>query len=451
MTGVRGQQVAQMPPDEAVNALGYDHSALAVMDRPDVSPHGGVVDLAPYRLSYEQRLAQARQQELVVRAQEGDPEAMEELWLGARAVAGKVAFKTFGTIFNEEEITQIGLAVVPGVVERHDPTKGASLNTRLFGRMFGAVRDAEREHGRGDGISRHDKQLVEAALKSDDPAASLHQLTQPVKVRRARNMEIKPGFIMAPHLVSDIGRFVKPTMFTNHRSLDELLDPAGMNAGSYLPSSYEPVADADVPAEAMRRVDLDKLQDLLKLLPPREQTILKQNNGLNDTPVQTMEEIADQMGVTKSRVSQLSTQAMKSLGELWVLDTVEAREELANRLKQAANRPRKLSAAAFRAQLYDKLEDLRDYELSDAEIAVSLKHLPHWATRKLKRGDKTYQLLARTGAKVPEDSIIEIPTTDSKPRVIRQKNGHVTMLVRQIEGSDIQLALDIEAQLTPGA
>ena len=70
------------------------------------------------------------------------------------------------------------------------------------------------------------------------------------------------------------------------------------------------------PDEAMLENDvMSKIQEMLKDLDEREGTVLKMRFGLDDTEPHTLKEIGELLSLTRERVRQIETEALKKLGE----------------------------------------------------------------------------------------------------------------------------------------
>jgi RNA polymerase primary sigma factor len=70
------------------------------------------------------------------------------------------------------------------------------------------------------------------------------------------------------------------------------------------------------PDETMLENDvMSKIQEMLKDLDEREGTVLKMRFGLDDTEPHTLKEIGELLSLTRERVRQIETEALKKLGE----------------------------------------------------------------------------------------------------------------------------------------
>jgi RNA polymerase primary sigma factor len=60
---------------------------------------------------------------------------------------------------------------------------------------------------------------------------------------------------------------------------------------------------------------LTRVMEMLHELEPREATVLRMRFGLHDTEPHTLKEIGEQLGLTRERVRQIETEALKKLGD----------------------------------------------------------------------------------------------------------------------------------------
>ncbi len=70
-----------------------------------------------------------------------------------------------------------------------------------------------------------------------------------------------------------------------------------------------------------RRADAARLRRLLQTLPPREAEVLTCRYGLNGRPPQTQQEVAAQLGISRSYISRIEKRAMERLSSRWKKET----------------------------------------------------------------------------------------------------------------------------------
>lgn len=66
-----------------------------------------------------------------------------------------------------------------------------------------------------------------------------------------------------------------------------------------------------------RRADAARLRRLLDTLPPRERQVLTRRYGLDGRPPRTQQQIAEEMGISRSYISRIEKRAMQGLSARW--------------------------------------------------------------------------------------------------------------------------------------
>ncbi len=75
-----------------------------------------------------------------------------------------------------------------------------------------------------------------------------------------------------------------------------------------------PDEDADEPVEAATRQMLtEELEDVMEMLDPREQKILRLRYGLDDDTPRTLDQVGQEFGLTRERIRQIESQALRKL------------------------------------------------------------------------------------------------------------------------------------------
>ena len=100
---------------------------------------------------------------------------------------------------------------------------------------------------------------------------------------------------------------------TKRKAIDLVRSAAARHAGGALPAGLDPATDIHLADDVAERVDDQHLGadlwDLLALLDPRDRRILYEYKG-KDRP---RDEVAREFGISPARVSQISTQALRTL------------------------------------------------------------------------------------------------------------------------------------------
>lgn len=102
---------------------------------------------------------------------------------------------------------------------------------------------------------------------------------------------------------------------TKRKAIDLVRSAAVKHAGGALPADREPAADIHLADEVVERVDDEHLGrhlwDLLARLEPRDRRILYEYKGKG----RLREDVAGEFGISPARVSQISTQALRTLND----------------------------------------------------------------------------------------------------------------------------------------
>jgi RNA polymerase sigma factor for flagellar operon FliA len=263
-----------------------------------------VTKLDDYRKAHKKRLEAA----LITRAQQGDKDALEKIWLDAQSTANRVA-KSSKNHWPLDDKIQTCLEVVPGAVRSFDSNRGASFSTFVYIRMRGALADAERAFIRSNGLARGDWEKLQDALKRKDPQTAIHELTQPTVSTSGKKIG---GFLMAPYLLRD-------THISSTPDSLEFLKFGLTDDGEPIGGS-EPVADQDVFEEAARNIDAEKLRAIIEELPERERIVITNHYGLFGSPTMTVRDLGNLLGLSETRIWQIQSKAMKRIETQWQND-----------------------------------------------------------------------------------------------------------------------------------
>ena len=96
----------------------------------------------------------------------------------------------------------------------------------------------------------------------------------------------------------------------SHVSIDAPLGEDGETVvGHLIPDENAPAPTDEVSAKMLA----GRLDDILKTLPEREETILRLRYGIGGKRAWTLEEVADRFGVTRERIRQLEVRALRKM------------------------------------------------------------------------------------------------------------------------------------------
>lgn len=201
----------------------------------------------------------------------------------ARKVAGSLYGKHVHHDVEFQEYVQWSTLGLIEAIDRYDPARGARFNTYAHLRMLGAIRN-----GLQHATERQEQISLRRRLTTERLAAATRDLN--------------PADTDAPpmQLLSDMAEISAVMMLTF------MLDDTGMlqHEEAALPDKcYQSLAFKDEQA---------RLRALVDRLTPREQSVIRLHylQGL------TQQDIAQTLGLTKGRVSQLHEQALQRLRKL---------------------------------------------------------------------------------------------------------------------------------------
>jgi RNA polymerase sigma factor for flagellar operon FliA len=210
------------------------------------------------------------------------------------AVASRISLPSH--VSRDDLISCAQLALVE-VARRFDPSAGASFATYALARLQGAVLDELRS---GDWASRS----VRAAARRTDAAADALAIKlgrPPTKAELAASLGVAPSELDA--LQVDVHRAVMVSMDADH----------GSDGGSFdLPDTGESPERALLRTERARH-----LYEAIRALPDRLDEVIERNFFGDES----LTEIAEDLGVTLSRVSQMRARALTllhaAMSEVW--------------------------------------------------------------------------------------------------------------------------------------
>ena len=242
----------------------------------------------------------AAERALVLRAKAGGPRDREELvdWF-APMIAGAARAYRRSMAVDREELTQEGVVGLLRALERYEPERGVPFWAYAMWWVRQAMQQVVSELSRPMVLS--DRALRQLARVKDAQR----------RFEQAHRHEPSPT-----ELTSLVGlpRWQIESLFRAERSARGLDEPAGgdRSEGAILVELL-----ADVPAEdAYERVEQRELArtvpNLLAYLNERERTVIRSRYGLG-RPVQTLREVAPNLGVSAERVRQIEHDALEKL------------------------------------------------------------------------------------------------------------------------------------------
>jgi RNA polymerase sigma factor FliA len=241
---------------------------------------------------------------------EPDPEILRALDISARNTRISAilrARRIRGNILDKDDLAQEGRMAVLKYAPRFDPSQGATLKTFLQTKVRSGISDALREadhlpRGTRTRISEHNKAIFQIRWEKQytgpiTPEVYAKHLGISVSEASKRLLEFGHGTVGIRNV-----RIQKTSPTAVGSSFDLLLQERLGETGGRFPTT-------DYPTEKDEIIEL--LHELINKLPERLRTVVHAFYFEGKLG----KEIAAEMGVHPSRISQLLTQAKKSLAE----------------------------------------------------------------------------------------------------------------------------------------
>lgn len=230
----------------------------------------------------------------------GDAEAREKLIRSNLRLVAKLAFeyKDFGVSLMDL-ICEGNIALMKAI-ERYDPDKGAKLSSYAAWWI---------RHSMKRSIATHSK-TIRLPIHQIDRLSKIRKVTtqlQELFGRKPNDQEIATELGIPVHKVTHL-----KTVSSQPSSLNApLKDDSDSSLGDLIGD-----AQSESPYETVENKSLvDELNTLLDYLQPREADILRKRFGMDHDTPKTLEEVSQELKITRERVRQIQNKALKKMRE----------------------------------------------------------------------------------------------------------------------------------------
>lgn len=279
-------------------------SKIPVASSPSPEPvrveyhRAGTLDLYLREIGQVKLLTPEEELELAKRVKNGDDQAREQMIKANLRLVVKIARDYEGQGLPLLDLINEGNIGLMKGVERFDPSKGAKLSTYAALWIKQSVRRALSNFSKTIRLPDH---VVDKLAKIRKAEMHLHEILD----REPSDEELADHLGLDARRVHSYREAARAPV-----SLDAPISDTDSNQVS------EVVADPNAAAPFERLVkETDKalILEVFGGLTPREQTILAMRFGLKDDRQKTLEEIGQHFGVTRERIRQIESEALKKL------------------------------------------------------------------------------------------------------------------------------------------
>ncbi len=379
----------------------------------------------------EERAIERYEQMLAMKAQQGNAYARNQLCQTYLPLV-KYAANMY-TIHHEifEDLIQEGMIAITKGIDRYNPEFGIPLAYYLSPLITFAFIDYSRKALAERGISRHDYELMKKVVEIKDLEERKNALA-----KLESHPDIKQRVPYA-RLVIDVENGV--FQLHGQTNLDVTQLSGSKEFATPIDSIHEQVA---------RRLETQQLKAMVALLPIAEQIVLTHYRGLFGNRPLSLKKIGSKYfkGAGIYKIKSLLVQAEDHIKKIISGESVEISK---NRLQKIIKRT---SIPANREVLnivYNELSEVLYDDLSEEEIETVLAYLPSWRELTPDSNGQRYAVLQREIPATLLDENITIDNPNTSRRVIGKKGNQLTILVKKINGSDLQLAIEIEQRFQP--
>lgn len=252
-------------------------------------------DLARYPL-----LSKEEEIELAKRYKDGDAEAKDKFMLHNGRLVVYVAKRYVGRGLDFEDLIMEGLRGLSTAIERFDYTLGYKFSTYAYSWISQAITRAIANESSAVRLPVHIREKFNIIKKT------INELTVSNGVPPTMDEIATKAHVS----LEDVQDYELVTFNYNIKSLDDLV---GEESDTSFSEFVEDTGEESPVEYANKMSTKDLVQNMLTSLSDKERFVIERRYGLEGNAEQTLEEIGNQLGVTRERVRQIEVKALFKL------------------------------------------------------------------------------------------------------------------------------------------